>query len=1033
MSDRVLESLTIAVNFDTSAAEKEMSAFQQRMKNLQTTIDKTTSSSKYTGSGKKTSLSDLFSVSRQTINGFKDLYTYGSKFFRRSNDYVESLNLFSVAMGDATEAAQRYAQKVEDVMNIDLSEWVSYQGAFNQLAEGYGLASDKANQMSQNLTQLSYDLSSLWNVNVSTAFQRLQSGMSGQIKGLKTWGINVSVAQLRQTALAHGIELSTAKMTEAQKATLRYVTIMEQTQKVQGDLARTIATPANSLRILNAQWAQAERAMGQVVSVIAVKVIPWVQALVEVIEDGAKALADMLGYELPDIDYSDIISGGEAAEDMTENLESTVDAANELKRTLLGFDELNILKDPTETTATELGGGYAPDFGLDLDKYDYDFLKDLQMPDLEPYKKTIMEIAEWVGIIGGGLLTWEIGSKLLNDVKTFSNNLSHSSAAVQTIAGITALAITLKLQYELVFDAAKDIALNGLDSNSLNQLVFGAGSGALVSGFIGSKLLPVLAKAFGASSATVASSGMIGLGIGMTLSFITTAVAIKDAQFEAEMQRAVEEYKQSESYQNMIKVLEQEEIILEFSAKFVASKDSIQSGFNSIITDYAYLNQLTDQIFDLYEKTDKTDADEYLLEKLIDEYNSLNLSPVMLEYFELSQTISHTRDEVEKLTQAAVDGAIQQYAALNYAQAATNAAVLKNQLDLMGESGEFRDYIDAHNYLKRIVDLHNSMYADSPLVRKFDSVEDLIKNFDVFKRINGTLNNGWGNYITPFDESEIGKTIEVYEELETVVGKHAENYQQLARDYTEASNQASLFAGILNGEVQVAITDTGEVIYEGFSQSLSSSYDVIDSFLTDTTDSFILWETETGTTLENAVTGLTQSLYLDIDDVARYIENTNPTLDISVEYTTDIKFNSDTSSLPWFLQSIENFDKYGFIYNSLDPNSEFYDIQLETLRRLISGEYASGGFPDQGELFVAREAGPEMVGTIGGRTAVANNDQIVAGIASGVRQAMSESSQGGDWIIQIVSPYGEVMGETVVTAAERRNRRDGTTVIPIGG
>ena len=54
---------------------------------------------------------------------------------------------------------------------------------------------------------------------------------------------------------------------------------------------------------------------------------------------------------------------------------------------------------------------------------------------------------------------------------------------------------------------------------------------------------------------------------------------------------------------------------------------------------------------------------------------------------------------------------------------------------------------------------------------------------------------------------------------------------------------------------------------------------------------------------------------------------------------------------------------------------------------LIQSQYASGGYPETGEIFIAREAGPEMVGTIGQRTAVANNDQIVSGIQSGVENA----------------------------------------------
>lgn len=61
--------------------------------------------------------------------------------------------------------------------------------------------------------------------------------------------------------------------------------------------------------------------------------------------------------------------------------------------------------------------------------------------------------------------------------------------------------------------------------------------------------------------------------------------------------------------------------------------------------------------------------------------------------------------------------------------------------------------------------------------------------------------------------------------------------------------------------------------------------------------------------------------------------------------------------------------------------------------KLTTAEYAQGGFPEAGELFIARESGPELVGTMGGNTAVANNDQIVAGIENGVRSAQSEQNE----------------------------------------
>ncbi len=93
--------------------------------------------------------------------------------------------------------------------------------------------------------------------------------------------------------------------------------------------------------------------------------------------------------------------------------------------------------------------------------------------------------------------------------------------------------------------------------------------------------------------------------------------------------------------------------------------------------------------------------------------------------------------------------------------------------------------------------------------------------------------------------------------------------------------------------------------------------------------------------------------------------------------------------------------------------------------------FSSGGFPEDG-LFMANHG--ELVGKFSnGRTAVANNEQIIEGIKRGVKEANEESGGGGgNWIIQIVDADGSVKAETIITAAERRNRRDGKTIIPIG-
>ncbi len=104
-------------------------------------------------------------------------------------------------------------------------------------------------------------------------------------------------------------------------------------------------------------------------------------------------------------------------------------------------------------------------------------------------------------------------------------------------------------------------------------------------------------------------------------------------------------------------------------------------------------------------------------------------------------------------------------------------------------------------------------------------------------------------------------------------------------------------------------------------------------------------------------------------------------------------------------------------------------VNISTVSELHIPRLASGGFPDAGELFIAREAGAEMVGSIGGRTAVANNDQIVEGIKQGVREAMAESgsTHGGSFDVKVY-----LDGREVTAAVEKRQRERGATIYPGG-
>ena len=326
--------------------------------------------------------------------------------FEESSQYVENLNLFNVAMGETTQSALDFANKVQGAMGIDTSEWMSFQGRLNNLITGFDVASDKAQIMSQNLTQLAYDYSSLMNVDPSESFDKINSAMSGQIKGLKDYGNNVSVAMVKQTGLKYGLEGAVSEWDQNTQAIMRYITIMNNASKVDvfNDMARTIATPANAVRILTQQFTMLKRAVGNIASVFISKLIPYVQIAVQWLTALANTIANFFGFELPKIDYSGIAGGGGALDDVEDSANGasdavggTADKVKELKKQLMGFDELNIINKPDDSSDSGSGGsGGAGGGGSigDIELPQYDFLKGLENQTNEMMERLAKKMAE---------------------------------------------------------------------------------------------------------------------------------------------------------------------------------------------------------------------------------------------------------------------------------------------------------------------------------------------------------------------------------------------------------------------------------------------------------------------------------------------------------------------------------------------------------------------------------------------------------------------------------------------------------------
>ena len=368
-----------------------------------------TSTEKYNASARKaTSTTGQFTSGLKALNVaavaiiFRKIGHFIAQAVTESNKYQEDLNLFTVALGQYAAEAQNYAEKVSDVMGIDPAQWLRNQGVFNTLLTGFGDTAERAQLMSQNLTQLGYDISSFFNVSIEDAMQKLQSGISGELEPLRRLGYDLSQARLEQTALNLGIKESVANMTQAEKAELRYYAIMTQVTTAQGDMARTLEAPANQLRILQAQLTQAARAIGNIFIPALNAILPYAIAVVQVIREIANALANLAGFKLTEVDYSGVNNAAVGAGSLADNLDDAAGAAKKLKQYTAGFDELNVFAPNTGSGSGASAGGAG---GFDFDLPTYDFLGDAVQTRIGEIKKMIEDtLAEITTIVSGFML-----------------------------------------------------------------------------------------------------------------------------------------------------------------------------------------------------------------------------------------------------------------------------------------------------------------------------------------------------------------------------------------------------------------------------------------------------------------------------------------------------------------------------------------------------------------------------------------------------------------------------------------------------
>lgn len=248
-------------------------------------------------------------------------------------DYVESLNFLDRASGKAADAMRDFADEQVRAFGLDPSEVNTAAAIFYSFADSMGFASEQAELMSKNMTKLAQDIASLQNIDVESAATKLRAALAGQSRALATLGVNVNDANVEEWLLTKGLQKSMQQLNETSQAAARYAFILEKTTSAQGDLAKTLNSPANQIKILNVQLRLLIQNLGAVGSTL---LLPLVKLLNQILLPFNAFVRGMTS--LSAAGFSSSI--GEA-EDSVDGLVDSLEDANAAAGDLTAIDEIN--------------------------------------------------------------------------------------------------------------------------------------------------------------------------------------------------------------------------------------------------------------------------------------------------------------------------------------------------------------------------------------------------------------------------------------------------------------------------------------------------------------------------------------------------------------------------------------------------------------------------------------------------------------------------------------------------------------------
>lgn len=1002
---------------------------------------------------------------------------------------------FAEGFGDQVDEAYAHVQKLSNALYINDQVFMQYSSNFATLARGFGVAESAIKDMSIGLTELAYDIYAKNNdfYTFEEALMAVRSAIVGEVEPIRLAGISITEATLKEVAANNGLTKSVENMTEAEKALLRYKAMVDQAYAsgTVGTYIKELGTVEGSSRALAQQLKGLAQAIGSLVMPAIAAVLPYLQALVDLATRAINAIAGLFGLRIKAPTWSsglgtiskgaDSASGAlqtvsRAAEDVGSSssaigktaaaVDGAAKSAKKLKDYMMGFDELNVIRPPDESSGGG-GGGVGGGGGIELEvgslwtdemineanikskeiadnilKYLQPIKDAIGMINFEPLISSAQRLWEAVkpfaATIGQGLYWFLLnvliplaGYTIENIIPAFLNGLAAVlewvTPQLQQFGGWVAAnkehILTVAGYVAAFFLAFKGVMLVKTAISTIGPLTGVMDGLRNVAGFLLTRIqsLVILFTSSGgglAGAATVVKTLFSSLisTVFSPLSLVIIAVAATIMVLVANWDKVVATFKnfidnidlagKFEAIKTALAPLMEKlaglkdlfTIIGTIGAAVLAVAMGVVAGlFNAVLTAVAPLIDAIGGLIDIFAGFGTFLVGVFTLDM------DTALAGVQTMWDGIVSLFSGLWEACVGFITGFVDGVVGWFVGLGetlgvgewFASAMTWFTNLPATI-----SGFFSD---AWTFIQGV-------FSEGVIGDYFNSVISWVMSpFQVIGALfTGDFEGAYEAMKAPF-----AATGEFFGGIfDAISGAFATVDKFFTDKFGDAwTGIKEKFSDSIIGQYFQSCWDTVSGIFSVVKSVLSGNFEdaweAIKGVFSSWSGFFEgLWDTisttfsDLGTTLGDAVGGAVKA---GVNGVLQWVEDT---------------INGAIGSINDIIAKINSF-------------TGVVGINIGTLGTVTIPKLASGGFVDQGQLFIAREAGAEMVGSMGGRTAVANNDQIVEGISSGVyaavRAAMQDSEGGSNAPIIVY-----LDGKQLTASVEKRQRERGATIMTGG-